>query len=108
MTLGTRFCQLLQHFDEEKKEYAGHYYRIKKLDQTHYEIACLVPGYCGDFSYHPKMKVELIDNQLLPLSYFDNEVIPTIHKEKIDVDSAWLNKKCLELISKFEEVVIEL
>lgn len=108
MTLGSRFYNLLQIFDENKKELKGHYYRIKKLDETHYEMARLVPGHCGDFSYHPKMNVALIDHQLIPLSYFDNEVIPNINLEKSDEQLEWLNNKCHDLIREFEEVAINI
>lgn len=108
MTLGIRFYELLQSFDENKKEFSGYYYRIKQLDETRYEMARLVPGPCGDFSYHPKMNVELIDDQLTPMTYFDNEVVPTINKEKSVAELEWFNNKCLELIEEFEKVIINI
>lgn len=85
---------------DEKILWENHYYRFRKLDDTHYELARLVAGPCGDFTYHPKITVTVQNELFVPISYFDNEETP-IKQLTRDDDESFLDQAFVNLLDSF-------
>ena len=49
---------LTQHLSADKQFIHDGYYRLRKLDETTYEVAFLVADACGATSVHPQITIE--------------------------------------------------
>ena len=53
------------------------YYRLRKIENNHYEMAYLLFGPCGDKTYHPQITLR-VGETIEPLKMIDTEVVPNL------------------------------
>lgn len=85
---------------DEKLFWENHYYRFRKLNDTHYELARLTAGACGEFMYHPKITIIVQNELFVPIAYFDNEETPVKQLTRED-DESFLDQAFVTLLDSF-------
>lgn len=84
---------------EEKIFDHPYYYRFRNQGEN-YELARLVAGPCGDFTYHPKITVKVENELFVPMAYFDNEQTPVKQLTRSE-DETFLDQEFVALLDAF-------
>ena len=88
-------------FNEEKQFIDGGYYRLRQLDEHHYELAYLVADSCGSTSVHPQITIALEAGVIKPMSLLDFAATPTRQLRRTPETEAELEQALAQLVSQF-------
>lgn len=67
---------LQKHYTDQKEFIQDGYYRLRKLSDSEYELSFSVAGHCGTTNYHPRIKLRLKGERIIPISIIDVEETP--------------------------------
>ncbi|MBS7576871.1 MULTISPECIES: hypothetical protein [unclassified Enterococcus] len=70
--------QIRQNFSENRRFLGDGYYRLVVGEANEYELEIATAGFCGDFSYHPKIKFRIVDDSIKPYFLIDQNTNPMI------------------------------
>ncbi|MGX7197909.1 hypothetical protein [Enterococcus olivae] len=87
---------------EEKIYFEPYYYRFREHSDNQYELARLVAGSCGEFTYHPKITVKVENDLFVPIAYYNNEQNP-VQQLTRDEDETFLDEEFVALLDVFLE-----
>lgn len=100
--------QLFMKHDWPKTDSDGVRYRIRQKDEETLEFSKLVPSSCSCSLYHPRMLVDISENEAVAISFYDNVSIPIVHVELADANETeeqFLDHRLEELISEFLSLI---
>ncbi|WP_086350930.1 hypothetical protein [Candidatus Enterococcus clewellii] len=98
--------QLKKYFNEDKKFIKDGYYRLRDLGNSHYELAFLEAGPCGDTTIHPQITIDATKNELIPIKLLDLAVSPTLRLTQEEHKNE-LCEALEQLLQRFYQVIEE-
>lgn len=100
------FNQIKQNYSKERRFLGDGYYRLVTGESNEYELEMATAGFCGDFSYHPKIKFRIIDDKILPYFLIDQIASPMVILDESTPENLKHMDKALEqLFEKFIEKI---
>lgn len=86
------------HFGPEKEYIGEGYYRVRESEQG-WQIAYLLPGYCGETILHPEITISESEKGIIPIRLIDMEVTPILNLDQSEQEK--LNEEFEKLLDKF-------
>ncbi|MCH4176555.1 MAG: hypothetical protein LKF43_03550 [Streptococcaceae bacterium] len=101
-----KFSQIKKNFSENRRFLGDGYYRLVTGEFNDYELEIATAGFCGDFSYHPKIKFRIIDDEIQPYFLIDQLANPMITMDASTTENLiYLEEALDQLFDKFIEKI---